>query len=248
MSLLSDVQIANLALDAAGTRSTIASLQENSIEARAVSRHYAPSLASMLSAAHWNFARFQIALTLLKDATKSPPDAVPIPWLYEYAYPADCVLARYLMPQTQGNPASVPGAQSLPYYIGAPVRFLISTDNDAQGNPVKVILTNQPQAILVYTRLIVQTGLFDDQFVEALTYYLAHRISVPLSGDKALAKANYDTANVKVNAARASNGNEGLTIVDGIPDWMRVRGYASDWAFPPGSYFTIQPQALGMIT
>jgi hypothetical protein len=33
-----------------------------------------------------------------------------------------------------------------------------------------------------------------------------------------------------------------------VPDWIRVRGYASDWAYPPGSYFTIQPQALTMVS
>jgi hypothetical protein len=248
VSALSDVQICSLALDAAGTRSTIASLQENSKEARACSRQYGPSLAAVLQAAHWNFARKQAGLTLLLDGTKTPPDVVPQPWLYEYAYPDDCVQGRSILPLMQSNPGSVAGSSSLPYAMGAPVRFLVSSDDDDQGNPIKVILTNQPNAQLVYTRLLTNTGLFDDQFVQALVFYLAHRLSIPLSGDKALAKSNFEMAQRLCLEAEASNGNEGMTVIDQVPDWIRVRGYASDWAYPPGSYFTIQPQALTMVS
>lgn len=246
MSLLSDVQIANLALDAAGTRSTIASLQENSKEARACSRQYGPALAAVLQAAHWNFARKQSSLSLLKDGTQG--DAVPVPWLYEYAYPSDCLQARYVMPLLQSNPGTAPGASSVPYAMGQPVRFIVSSDDDSQGNPIKVILCNQPTAILVYTRLVTNTGLFDDTFTQALAFYVAHRISIPLSGDKALAKSNFEIAERLTTEARASNGNEGLTVIDQVPDWVAVRGYASDWAYPPGSFWTVQPQALTMVT
>lgn len=231
-----------------GSRSTISSLQENSNEAKACARQYGFALANMLQAAFWNFARFQAPLTLLLDGSKTPPDAVPSPWIFEYAYPSDCIQARYVQPMMQGNPASVPGAQSLPYWIGTPVRFLVSADNDQSGNKRRVILTNQAQAILIYTALITDTGMFDEQFTLALSNYLGHRISTPLSGDKKQAKICYDLAQAACNKAQASNGNEGLTVIDSLPDWMRVRGYASDWAFPPGSYFTIAPQALTMIT
>lgn len=248
MSALSDVQICNLALDAAGTRSTIASLQENSEEANACARQYAPALSSMLQGARWNFARAQVSMTLLKDGTLTPPDSVPTPWIYEYDYPSDCVAARFIMPLLQMSPGTAVGSQGLPSSIGAPVRFLVGTDLDASNNRIKVILTNQPNAILVYTAAVTDTGLFDDQFTDAFANYLAYRISVPLSGDKALAKINYQLAIEACKKAEASNNNEGLTVIDNVPDWIRVRGYASDWAYPPGSYFTIEPQALTMIT
>lgn len=248
MSILSDVAICNLALDAMGSRSTITSLQENSAEAKACARQYSPALAAVLQAAFWNFARFQVSLTLLLDGSKTPPDAVPTPWLYEYLYPSDCVQARYIMPMMQANPGSVPGSQSLPYAMGSPVRFLVGADNDQSGNKRKVILTNQNNAVLVYTALVTDTGMFDEQFTRAFANYLGYLLSIPLSGDKGLAKMCYQVAKETCNAAEASNGNEGLTIIDSMPDWIRVRGYASDWAYPPGSYFTIQPQALTMIS
>lgn len=248
MSTLSDVAICNLALDASGCRSTIQSLNENSKEAKACSRQYAIALLTILQAAHWNFARAQAPLTLLKDGTLTPPDSVPTPWIYEYAYPSDCLAARYIMPFIQTSPGSAVGSQGLPSAIGSTVRFLVGTDLDANGNRIKCILTNQPNAILVYTCQVVDTGLFDEQFTLAFADYLAYRLSVPLSGDKALAKINYQLAQDACNRAQASNNNEGITVIDNIPDWIRVRGYAADWAYPPGSYFTIEPQALTMIT
>lgn len=242
------IGIWNLALSAAGARDTVSSPNEQSKPARECALQYLPALEAVLQAAHWNFARAQVSLALLKDATKSPPDNVPSPWLYEYQVPADCVQARYVMPIVGNQPAVAPGATSMPYYVGPPVSFLISSDLDAQGNRIKVILTNQAQAVLVYTARITDPSLFDGQFTLALSAYLAHRLTIPLSGDKQLSRDNFQLADSTTKAARASNGNEGLTVIDSIPDWIRVRGYASDWAYPPGSMFIIQPNNLTQIT
>jgi hypothetical protein len=105
----------------------------------------------VLQAARWNFARAQVVLSLLKDASATPPDSTPSPWIYEYAFPADCIQARYIMPSFSSAPSSVPGTVALPSAGQAPVRFVISTDLDAGGNRIKVILTNQPQAELPST-------------------------------------------------------------------------------------------------
>lgn len=238
-----------MALDAIGTRSTIGSLSEPSAEARALSRHYAPALDSILSAAHWNFARKQANLTLLKDASLSPPQTTPPPWIYEYAYPSDCVQGRYVMPMWSNLPASVPGAASaIPFFIGPPVRYIVSTDSDANGNDIPVILTNQPQAIFVYTKRVTNTALFSPDFVQAFANYLGWKISIPLSGDKAMAKMAFEIADKTCKDAQKSNGNEGITVIDTVPDWMRVRGFENDWASPPGSMFYTAPQNLTMIS
>lgn len=248
MSSLSVTDICNLALDSVKARATISSINERSPVAQACARHYAQALAGVLQSAHWNFARKQAAMTLLLDATKTPPDNVQQPWLYEYAYPSDCVQARYVMPLMQGNPGGASGAQSVPNWIGPPVRFIISSDTDASGNDIKVILCNQQSAILVYTKLVTSTALMDDQFVVALSHYLGYRVCNSVSGDNQMRQEAYKVAMDMVIAARASNGNEGLTVIDHTPDWIRVRGYASDWAYPPGSFFTIPPQSLAQIT
>lgn len=247
MASQSVVDICNLALDAIGTRSTISSLSEQSKEAKACARHYAQAVSSILQAARWNFARKQAPLSLLKDATLNPPQTVPVPWVYEYAYPSDCVQGRFILPQWWVGPSGVPGAVAAPQSNAPPVRWLVGLDQDASSNNIKVILTNQPNAVLVYTAQINDTGLYDDQFVEALYNYLGWRICATLSGDKTLAKMAFQVAKDKTDAACASNGNEGITVIDNIPDWIRVRGYASDWAYPPGSFYSIEPQALTMI-
>lgn len=227
--MASEVQIANLALDTIGARATIASFAENSNEARLITRQYARARDDVLSAAHWNFARKQVVLTMLKDATDG--DSVPTPWLYEYAYPADCLQCRFLMPTVVAD-AEVPGAGSVgvPRELGRPIFFIVSTDVDDNGEPVKVLLTNQPQAELVYTFQLTNPQLFDQQFTSALSNYLGALIAMALTGDRSKARAAFEIAEAATRSARATNGNEGgPTTLDVVPDWISVRGYSADF-------------------
>lgn len=242
------VTICNLALDSIGARSEIASLTEDSQAARKLSLHWAPAVDAILSAAHWNFARKQAALALLKDGTLSPPDSVPQPWLYEYAPPADSLLSRYIMPTFTSSPASLPGPVAALDASTPAVRFIVSSDVDTNGSPVNVILTNQPEALLVYTYRVTNPELFDGQFVVALAAYLGSRVAISLTGDKNMAKMAFDIADRTTREARASNGNEGITVNDVVPDWIRVRGYASDWAYPPGSMYWCAPTNLSFVS
>lgn len=240
------VTIWNMALQAVGTRSSIASTTENSTEANALAIRWDNALAATLQRARWNFARRQALLTLLDDATQG--QAVPTPWIYKYAYPSDCAQGRNIMPTVLQQPAgTTPGVPSTPTAVGPPIPFLVALDLDSNGNQVKVILTNQPQATFVYTGLVTNTQLFDDQFVEALSIYLASRVCFQLTGDKVLTKdlnAQFDRL---CQQAAASNGNEGLTVIDGVPDWIRVRGYAADYAYPDGGEYTYGAPALTQI-
>lgn len=240
------VTIWNMALQECGTRSSVASITENSTEANVLAQRWDNALASTLQKARWNFARRQVALTLLADATQG--QAVPSPWVYEYAYPSDCAQGRNIMPTVLQQPAgTTPGVPSTPTAVGPPIPFVVGIDLDANRNQIKVILTNQPQAIFVYTGLITSTQLYDDQFVEALSVYLASRVCFHLTGDKGLAKDLSAKADALCVAAAASNGNEGLTVIDSVPDWIRVRGYAADYAYPDGGEYTYGAPALTQI-
>ena len=244
----SQTQIANMALDVIGTRSTIASLTENSTESNAISRQWDNSLESVLRCAHWNFARKQVPLTLLQDGTNG--GTPPTPWLYEYAYPSDCLLMRMIMPMVQVEPvpANVAGATISPIAaFGPPVRFVIGTDIDINGNPINVILTNQAQAVGVYTFRNGNTGMYDPLFVQCLAAYLGARVCIALTGDKNMMKMAFGMAQQYQLQAQASNGDEGLTVIDSVPDWMRARGYVSDWAYPVSTGFFYGPQALSLI-
>lgn len=227
----SAVEIANLALDAVGTQSTIQSLTENSPEANAINRHYKPARDEFLRVAPWDFARKQINLSLLKDGTQTGI-LVPQPWLYEYAYPSDCIQARYILPQFNTPSGVSAGVVSLPYASSPPTRFMISTDLDTNSTTIKVLLTNQTSAILVYTQRIEDESLFDSTFVYGFAHLLASRIAFTLTGDRELTKTLFQVANDTSLEARARNGVEGLTIQDVTPSWIRARGYVGDYTYP----------------
>lgn len=244
----SQIAICNLALDAIGTRSTISSLTEGSAEAAVCARQYEPALEAVLQAAHWNFARKQIALAVLKDGTVQPSQNVPVPWVYEYAVPNDMLSARYVMPTAVSQNSTFVGTPAVQYPITPPVRFITASDQDTNGNPINVILTNQAQAILVYTFRCTNVNLFDAQFVRAFANYLGYLLAIPLSGDKQLAKMAFQIADTTCKQAQASNGNEGLTIIDDVPDWITTRGHIWDWGHAQDGNWVFPPQSLAWVS
>lgn len=222
------ITIANLALAAVGARSSISSFTEGSAESIAVALFYDPIRKACLRQANWNFARKQANMTLL-GSTATNQNGVATggclpPWQYAYAYPSDCIKARLILPPYQMSPAGVP-----PISLGGAVNWVESLDTDAQGNDVKIIMTNYPQPQLIYTKDQTNTELFDDQFTLAFTQILGARMSPQVNGDKAMTKQALEIGQQTITQAQVTDGNEGLTLQEHMPDWMRVRGYASDY-------------------
>lgn len=245
-----DTDICNRALAAIGSRSTIASLNENSAEARVCRQFYTSTRDAVLRSAHWNCARKVAYLSLVKSLPGTPentssgapawnPAWPPPPWLYEYAYPSDCLQMRYISPQlfTTGNAVvptfSVPSLGAVPPFLQvAPQRFLVGLDTDTNGNQTRVVLTNQDQAIGIYTAQVTIPDLWDSTLIEAMVASLAVRICVPISGDKKMKEDARQEAAVAIQQARLSDGNEGWQTQDHIPDWIRTRGVGLDWMGP----------------
>jgi hypothetical protein len=234
----SDVSICNKALGHVGTRSTIASLAEKSNEAIQCALYYESTRDSILRAEHWNFAGFQQPLTMLASLATSP--IPPSPWQFEYAYPSDCLKCRYILPIMGSDPppssialTSAPvQIVAAPNWIGPVVKFVVSSDVDAKGNQIKVILTNQAQAILKYTKRITDPGMFDSDFVEVLVLAIGAKLINALTGDLPRAKAKMEEAKSAMLTAQSIDGNEGPKTQDVMPDWVRVRGYSSDYGYP----------------
>lgn len=234
----SQVSICNRALSAIGNRSTISSLTERSTEARACALIFDDTVDEVLSMAYWNFARKVGFLSLTKSAPGTPTNQTAVsstwtpaypapPWLYEYAYPTDCVQMRQIIQQAQNYYVGVPltsnGLSAYPYAIGPGAMFIVGLGYDVNDQPQNVVLTNQYQAIAVYTVRVSNPGLWGAQFVEAVVQALAAKLAVPLTGQVALANTKFAQANAVITSARASDGNEGLTIIDNIPDWIAIR-------------------------
>jgi hypothetical protein len=253
--VVAEVDIANRALSAIGTRSTIASLTENSNEAIQVNLLLEPLRDELLRMAPWDCATNYADLALLLAAPGTPENPTagttiwvkgaqpPPPWAYEYAYPNDCLRALWIVPQfntgfTGGVPITTAVTGGSPqFWSGPPVRFKVAIDQTTvSGNQVdtKVILTNQEQAILVYIKQVTNPNIWDSQFVQAMVAALSARLAIALTGDKALANMKLNEANIYISNARATDANEGLTINDVTPDWIRTRGVLfGSWDFSP---------------
>lgn len=233
-----EVSICNRALQSIDTRTAIASLTESSVEARNCNLIYANTRDEVLQMAYWNFAQKTAYLALLKSAPGTPSNSTSTanqwstaypspPWLYEYAYPTDCIQMSRVVQQIQnyyvGTPYTTGGTSTYPYAVGPGAPFKVATDADPQGQQQNVILTNQYQAIGVYTMQVTNPGLFGAQFVEALVQALSAKLVLALSGQVALANTKFAQANAVITAARTSDGNEGLTVIDNMPDWITIR-------------------------
>ena len=95
-------------------------------------------------------------------------------------------------------------------------------------SPQRVIVTNEENATLMYVKDLSDASQFDPMFSSALTDILAGRICVALTGDKGRANQLVQMANATIAEARASDDNEGLTVIDHVPDWIRTRGVWND--------------------
>jgi|SRR5579864_4178269 len=210
--------IANQSLDAIGLDFTLGDIEEGTRPAQVTLRAYRECLKQLLRAVHWNFARRQAPMVLLADATGSTaalPNLTADPeFLYEYAWPPDCLKARFVPWNPLQNPGA-PAGNIVPANPNAPLtsapiqtpgagmklrpaRFLVGTDFNYipnQGNVgweiqgvspqgQSVILTNVRNASLVYTALTLYPSLWDAEFRAAFVAYLASEIALPLSKDK----------------------------------------------------------------
>ena len=92
----------------------------------------------------------------------------------------------------------------------------------------RVILTNQEFATLCYVRQVTDPNIWDPLFQDAFTNSLGADLCMALAGDKGLANMCIARANASIAQARAVDGNEGLTINDVVPDWIRIRGIDFD--------------------
>jgi hypothetical protein len=241
--MTTSTDITNRALAAIASRTTVANLAlEQSAEAKQARLLYDPTRDALLRAAHWNFARRTTYLSLLKSAPGTPenptggawnPATMPAPpWLYEYAYPSDCLLVRYVTPPppTGGNTTppifSSPITGPIPMLSAQPVAFSVASSTDSTNNPINVVLTNAQTALGCYTMRVESEDLWDASFQEAMAFALGSRLALALTGNVEVARSSAQQAMGALMNARARDGNEGLTRLDHTPDWLVARGYS----------------------
>jgi len=125
-------------------------------------------------------------------------EPAPDPWSHAYQKPVDCLRAEEIIPTRPDTP----------------VLFAV------EGNK---ILTEQAGAVLLYVRSIDDPTLFSAQFVQALLWYLAGKLAIPLTGDEAKTKLCLQMYGAVTQEARTIQANQGRPRSKPLPPWIAAR-------------------------
>lgn len=195
--MASEVDICNRALSHIGASATISSLTEQSEEAFHCNLLYADIRDAVLRAHPWGFATRHLALS---DVGTPPGN-----WAYRYAYPNDCIYAREIL-QTDT--------------AGDPIKFEVAL-GDAYN--ARVILTDEEDAVLIYTYKVTNTTIFDPLFTNALAWKIASEICMPLTRDQDRMKAAYQMYQGAIAEAQVFNTNESHEDILREAEWVTGR-------------------------
>ncbi|SDC68991.1 hypothetical protein SAMN05428966_102122 [Massilia sp. PDC64] len=207
----SEVEICNLALAHLGDSATVASIDppEGSAQAEHCARWYPVARNSLLELQEWHFATTR---TLLAELVNPFPQ-----WQHAYARPADCLKLLAILPsdatgdvaQTFPTDCLNPGFAPQVCTIYTPAEFAAEIDATT-GN--QIILTNQANALVRYTRAVTDTSKFSPLFTDALGWYLAGYLAGPvLKGETGVnvGRAMKAEALAMLSAAAVSSANQG---------------------------------------
>jgi hypothetical protein len=153
------IDVCNMALSRIGI-DNIEALTEPSEPARACSQFYDHCRRVVLRKYPWTWATRRVQLA---EITDKPQD-----FSYAYRYPASCLALRKLYNEHFDN---------IPAYTG----YQIVSDKEGRA-----IYTDVANVSAEYTADIDDTGLFDEQFIEALSWKLAGSIAFKLTGNAQL--------------------------------------------------------------
>jgi hypothetical protein len=136
-------------------------------------------------------------------------------WQYAYRYPIDCLFARRLV--EDAGRQFTPIEDEKPWRVG---RFL----PDGETTPVKVILSNEVDAVLEYTADVECSDDFSDPLFErALIFYLAWLAAPSLIRDAEKPNELFAKYAQAMELARARDMQEQQQEPGGEPDWTRGR-------------------------
>lgn len=155
--MATSVSICNMALGRIGITRQIANLAtENSQEAVTCRLYYDDAVRFVLEDYPWPFATAYRELGLVEESPNSD-------WLYAYRYPSDGVFIRRI----------VTDAGRVDF---DPMPFRVGLDDDG-----KLVYTDQPDAVVEYTKLVTDESKFTPAFVEALSWKIASDVAPALS-------------------------------------------------------------------
>lgn len=201
----SAVEICNLALAHLGDSATVASIDppEGSAQAEHCATWYPIARDNLLELHDWAFASVRVALAQLDNPFTQ--------WQYAYARPSDAV--RII---------DVLAADATADYSAGNPDFV--TESDSNGN--QLILTNQPDALARYTRIVTDTSKFSPLFRDTLGWYLASYLAGPVLKAETginVGRASMQTAMGLLAAAKLSAAQQQRIVVPHSVPWLAVR-------------------------
>tara|TARA_R110002126_G_scaffold110234_6_gene247357 strand:+ start:56 stop:646 length:591 start_codon:yes stop_codon:yes gene_type:complete len=194
----SQVQIAKLALQHIGDRYDIASITEESVEAEQINLVFDDTRDELLRRYPWRFAKKYTSPSAL-DVT------VPGLWDYAYQYPSGCMKVRGIT-----NPLGI-DVEAIKFEVA-----LLADDT-------KVILTNEADAELFYTSQVTDTTRFDPEFTTALSFLLAARVCMALTGSLDVTSKLDQMVARAVGHASDTDSSEGLNSKAPEASWITAR-------------------------
>jgi hypothetical protein len=177
-------QIVNQAVMLARRTRRIADMFEGSEEAIVALELYGQTRDELLRERDWSFSRRITSLTLLKGPPPAGGYNPRQPWssiyprpgyLYEYAYPSDCLDVRAIYPPPGGMPDLDP--RQAEWSVDDDPTPVVA-DGEATGPEAKVIYCNVTNAMLTYRGQVTNPVLFDALFTKTLVFALADKFAM----------------------------------------------------------------------
>ena len=210
--MASAVDIANIGLTHIGANAIVTSLTppDGSPESGYCARFYPIARRAMLEAHAWHFAKTRSTLAEITNDSQT--------WAYAYARPADCLKPLRVLALTVLNACEWHEPED-----GSPFTERDGAEYTCEGD---VIRTNEPSAVLVYTRDVVDTTKFTPNFVACLGMFLGGYVAGPIIKGLEGARIGQNLRNAALaDAARAAalDANSAQENNDFVPSGVRAR-------------------------
>lgn len=225
--MASDVDICNMALSHIGSDAVVSSIfpADGSVEAGHCARFYPIALGMLLEHHSWSFAKTRVLLAEVDNPSTT--------WSFAYGLPGNCLKPTRLLPKLTllgYGFTSFSGTMSVDeqrlFDESGSSTFSLETDQ-ATGN--RILLANEPQAVLLYTRRVEDTASFTFKFMAALSYLVAAFVAGPIikgqpgaNTGQLLHKAVLDKGGLADQAA-AADSRSSVDVNEHVPAHIRVR-------------------------
>lgn len=195
--LIDKVAIANMALANIG-QPPIQSFESTSVAARSIKQRYDEARLACLAAAPWNFASLWAAGVAVAMDPKPG-------WSYVFQYPPDALRVFEILRATVDD-------KTIP--------FEVTANPSGTG---KLIHANVPTPVFVYTVDKEDVSTFDWEFIEAMSWLIAHKVAMPITKSLKMQENAMKGFTALADKALARTRNEGVDDTDITPSYQMVR-------------------------